>query len=169
MEVRDGVLLVGNYDGNSPNLNVDKGYLNRMKSHKDQGVQKFIQDKWQEYQWISRGIQQRKETILKVIQCIVEKQPACFRHGLNHLKPMTMKEVADEIGIHESTVSRAVKGKYVQTPFGTIEMRIFFTTSLQSVGLDEDMSGMQAKRACRQPSMVKINKSRFRIKIWQND
>ncbi|MDO7485285.1 hypothetical protein Q5O89_03790 [Peribacillus frigoritolerans] len=71
-----------------------------------------------------------------------------------------------ELGIHESTVSRAVKGKYVQTPFGTIEMRIFFTTSLQSVGLDEDMSGMQAKRACRQPSMGKINKSRSRIKTW---
>ncbi|WP_353616225.1 RNA polymerase factor sigma-54 [Bacillus sp. BA3] len=147
VEVRDGMLLVGNYDGNTPNLNVDKGYLNRMKSHKDQGVQRFIQDKWQEYQWISRGIQQRKETILKVIQCIVDKQPACFHHGLNYLKPMTMKEIADELGIHESTVSRAVKGKYVQTPFGTIEMRIFFTTSLQSVGLDEDMSGMQAKKS----------------------
>ncbi|MCK1994399.1 RNA polymerase factor sigma-54 [Peribacillus muralis] len=149
VEVREGMLLVGNYDGNTPNLNVDKGYLNRMKSHADKGVQRFIQDKWQEYQWISRGIQQRKETILKVIQCIVEKQPACFHHGLNYLKPMTMKEIADEIGIHESTVSRAVKGKYVQTPFGTIEMRIFFTTSLQSVGLEEDMSGMQAKKSLK--------------------
>lgn len=146
VEVRAGILLVGNYEGNSPNLNVDKGYLNQMKSYKDQGVQRFIQDKWQEFQWISRGIQQRKETILRVIQTIVEKQPSCFHHGLSYLKPMTMKEVADELGIHESTVSRAVKGKYVQTPFGTLEMRIFFTTSLQSVGQVEDMSGMQAKK-----------------------
>ena len=146
VEAIDGILLVGNSEGNSPNLHVDKGYLNQMKSYKDQGVQRFIQDKWQEFQWISRGIQQRKETILKVMQTIVEKQPACFLHGLNYLKPMTMKEIADEIGIHESTVSRAVKGKYVQTPFGTLEMRIFFTTSLQSVGHVEDMSGMQAKK-----------------------
>lgn len=146
VEAIDGILLVGNSDGNSPNLHVDKGYLNQMKSYKDQGVQRFIQDKWQEFQWISKGIQQRKETILKVMQTIVEKQPACFLHGLNYLKPMTMKEIADEIGIHESTVSRAVKGKYVQTPFGTLEMRIFFTTSLQSVGHVEDMSGMQAKK-----------------------
>ena len=146
VEAIDGILLVGNSEGNSPNLHVDKGYLNQMKSYKDQGVQRFIQDKWQEFQWISKGIQQRKETILKVMQTIVEKQPACFLHGLNYLKPMTMKEIADEIGIHESTVSRAVKGKYVQTPFGTLEMRIFFTTSLQSVGHVEDMSGMQAKK-----------------------
>lgn len=146
VEVIDGILLVGNYEGNSPNLHVDKGYLNQMKSYKDQGVQRFIQDKWQEFQWISKGIQQRKETILKVMQTIVEKQPSCFLHGLNYLKPMTMKEIADDLGIHESTVSRAVKGKYVQTPFGTLEMRIFFTTSLQSVGQVEDMSGMQAKK-----------------------
>jgi RNA polymerase sigma-54 factor len=72
---------------------------------------------------------------------------------------MTMKEVADELGIHESTVSRAVKGKYVQTPFGTIEMRIFFTTSLQSVGLDEDMSGMQAKKG-RQAAINGENKQK---------
>ncbi len=59
---------------------------------------------------------------------------------------MTMKEVADELDIHESTVSRAVKGKYVQTPFGTIEMRIFFSTSLSSMDYEQDISGIQAKK-----------------------
>lgn len=57
-----------------------------------------------------------------------------------------MKEVADEVNIHESTVSRAVKGKYVQTPFGTIEMRTFFSTSLSSMDFEQDISGIQAKK-----------------------
>ena len=149
VETRDGMLLVGNYDGVSPSVQVDKSYLKKMKGHKDKKVQSFIQDKWQECQWITRGIQQRKETIWRVMQCIAEKQPACFLHGLSYLKPMTMREVADELGIHESTVSRAVKGKYVQTPFGTIEMRRFFTASLQSVDEEEDRSGMQAKKSLK--------------------
>ena len=126
VEEHDGQFIVGEVDGNSPKLHVDKEYFNQLKQYKDQQVKRFIQEKWQEYQWISRGIQQTKGNDIKGDACIVEKQPTCFHHGLSYLKPMTMKEVADELGIHESTVSRAVKGKYVQTPFGTIEMRDVF-------------------------------------------
>ena len=57
-----------------------------------------------------------------------------------------MKEIADDLDVHESTVSRAVKGKYVQTPFGTIEMRLFFSTSLPSTDFENDISGLQAKK-----------------------
>ena len=76
------------------------------------------------YQWIIRSIEQRKETIMKSSTKIVEKQPDYFIKGPNHLRPMTMKEVSDELGIHESTVSRAVREKYAQTPFGTVELKI---------------------------------------------
>lgn len=146
VEEYDGQFIVADVDGNLPKLNVDKEYFQYLKHQKDQQVKQFVQEKWQEYQWISRGIQQRKETILKVMRCIIEKQPKCFYHGLEYIKPMTMKEVADELTIHESTVSRAVKGKYVQTPFGTIEMRAFFSTSLSSMDFEKDISGIQAKK-----------------------
>ena len=146
VEEHDGQFIVVDVDGNLPKLNVDKQYFQYLKHQKDQQVKQFVQEKWQEYQWISRGIQQRKETILRVMRCIIEKQPKCFYHGLEYIKPMTMKEVADEVNIHESTVSRAVKGKYVQTPFGTIEMRTFFSTSLSSMDFEKDISGIQAKK-----------------------
>ncbi len=146
VEEYDGQFIVAEVDGSLPKLTVDKQYLNNFKHHKDQQVKQFVQEKWQEYQWISRGIQQRKETIIRVMRCIIQKQPKCFYHGLEFVKPMTMKEVADELDIHESTVSRAVKGKYVQTPFGTIEMRTFFSTSLSSTDYEQDISGLQAKK-----------------------
>lgn len=146
VEEHDGQFIVGEVDGNLPKLSVDIQYFNHLKHHQDHQVKQFVQEKWQEYQWISRGIQQRKETILRVMRCIIEKQPKCFYYGLDYVKPMTMKEVADELNIHESTVSRAVKGKYVQTPFGTIEMRTFFSTSLSSIDYDQDISGLQAKK-----------------------
>ena len=146
VEEYDGQFIVAEVDGNLPKLSVDKQYFNQLKFYQDQQVKQFVQEKWQEYQWISRGIQQRKETIVKVMRCIIEKQPKCFYHGLEYIKPMTMKEVADEVNIHESTVSRAVKGKYVQTPFGTIEMRTFFSTSLSSMDFVQDISGIQAKK-----------------------
>lgn len=138
--------MVGDYDGNSPRLNADKTYLKNLKESKDQNLNRYWQEKWQEYQWLSKGIQHRKETILNVMGKIAEKQTQCFLTGMNELKPMTMKEVADELAIHESTVSRAVKEKYVQTPFGTFEMRGFFSSSLQST-MDEEISGKNARSA----------------------
>ncbi|MEC2055547.1 RNA polymerase factor sigma-54 [Peribacillus psychrosaccharolyticus] len=146
VENRGGRLVVGDYDGNSPRLNADKTYLKKLKESKDQNLNRYWQEKWQEYQWLSKGIQHRKETILNVMGKIAEKQTQCFLTGMNELKPMTMKEIADELGIHESTVSRAVKEKYVQTPFGTFEMREFFSSSLQST-MDEEISGKNARSA----------------------
>lgn len=146
VENRGGRLVIGDYDGNSPRLNADKTYLKKLKESKDQNLNRYWQEKWQEYQWLSKGIQHRKETILNVMGKIAEKQTQCFLTGMNELKPMTMKEIADELGIHESTVSRAVKEKYVQTPFGTFEMREFFSSSLQST-MDEEISGKNARSA----------------------
>jgi len=148
VENRGGQLVVGDYDGNSPRLEADKTYLKKLKDSKDQNLNRYWQEKWQEYQWLSKGIQHRKETILNVMGKIAEKQTQCFLSGMNYLKPMTMKEIADELAIHESTVSRAVKEKYVQTPFGTFEMREFFSSSLQST-MDEAISGVNAKNALK--------------------
>lgn len=144
--VRKGQLCVEDVEGNSSMLRLDKQYYNQMNEHSSPQIKQYFREKWQEYQWISKAIKQRKETILRVMHFIVMKQPACFAHGLEHMKPMTMKEAADELDIHESTVSRTVNGKYVQTPFGTFEMRIFFTVSLASVEREDEISAHNVKR-----------------------
>ncbi|PLT29037.1 RNA polymerase factor sigma-54 [Peribacillus deserti] len=145
VEYRDGGLRVRLLENQSYQWNLNQSYYDALKAYKDQGVDKFIQEKWQEFQWISRSLQQRKETILKVTKLIVDKQAQCFIKGLSELKPMTMRELAEELGIHESTVSRTVREKYVQAPFGTVELRAFFTSNLQSVSA-EDISAASAKK-----------------------
>ncbi|WP_245645119.1 RNA polymerase factor sigma-54 [Peribacillus loiseleuriae] len=146
VEYKDGQLVVGQYEGNTLQLHVNEPYLRKMQNHRDPNVNRFLQEKWQEYQWLSKGILQRKETVLQVMIKIVEKQPEYFFRGLGFLKPMTMKEIADDLEIHESTVSRAVRGKYVQTSFGTVEMRSFFSSALQSTE-QEVVSGTKVKNA----------------------
>jgi RNA polymerase sigma-54 factor len=80
--------------------------------------------------WVIRAIEYRKHTLLKVVNVIVDQQRAFFERGINYLTPLTLKEVADLTGVHESTVSRAINGKYLQTPRGTFELRYFFTSKL---------------------------------------
>ncbi|WP_042350714.1 RNA polymerase factor sigma-54 [Bacillus massiliigorillae] len=127
-------------------VKLNEGYYKDMNNVGDKQVNRFLQDKFQEYQWIMKSIQQRRETILRVMTAITERQPDCLTKGFAYLKPMTMKEIADELNIHESTVSRTVKDKYVQAPFGTVEMREFFSSSLQSLS-SEDVSAKEAKNA----------------------
>jgi len=75
---------------------------------------------------LMKNIEQRKQTILRVCQAIVRRQTEFLSSGLDQLKPMMIKEVAEEVGVHPSTVSRAVAGKYVHTPQGVFELRYFF-------------------------------------------
>ncbi len=91
-------------------------------------------------------MEQRKETLTKVVTKIVEKQLPFFQKGPTHLLPMTMKEIASELDIHESTVSRTVREKYVQTPVGTFPLKSFFTSTIQTVQ-DEATSSTQVKNA----------------------
>ncbi|WP_153125348.1 RNA polymerase factor sigma-54 [Peribacillus tepidiphilus] len=145
VEWKDGQFMVNTAAGSDLKLSLNDSYYSKMKETNDPSVSKFLHDKWNEYQWIAKGIQQRKETILRVMTKIIEKQPESMVKGLSYLKPMTMKEIAEELEIHESTVSRAVKDKYVLAPFGTIEMRAFFTANLQSTE-QEDVSSLAAKK-----------------------
>ncbi len=141
--------LVTKMQSSSLNLSFNDQYYTDMRSFKDKQVNHFLQEKSQEYQWIARAIQQRRETILKIMTVIADKQYKCLLKGFAHLRPMTMKEVADELNIHESTVSRAVKDKYVQAPCGTIEMREFFSSSLQTT-MCEEVSAREAKGAIQE-------------------
>ena len=87
--------------------------------------------------WLIKSIHQRQRTLLLVAQSIVRFQREFFDHGVSHLKPLVLKDVANDIGMHESTVSRATANKYMHSPQGTFELKYFFTSSLQGADGDE--------------------------------
>jgi RNA polymerase sigma-54 factor len=84
----------------------------------------------QEARWFMKNIQQRFDTILRVSQAIVERQKAFFTHGEIAMKPLVLREIADELGLHESTISRVTTAKYMATPLGTFELKYFFGSGL---------------------------------------
>jgi RNA polymerase sigma-54 factor len=121
-----------------PELVWNQAYEQKVSSCQDEQVQAFVKDKYRQFLWLTKSLEQRKQTLLNIMTVIVDKQKQCFETGFAALKPLTMREVAEELGIHESTVSRAVKNKYVQTPFGTVELRRFFSSAVSSVYADDD-------------------------------
>lgn len=133
-------LSVSVFDALIPKISFNDGYYRELSNHKDTEVNKFLQEKQGDFQWIQRSLEQRKETLLKVSMKIIEKQRDFFIVGPAHLKPMTMREVAEELEIHESTVSRTVREKYMQTPAGTYELKSFFTSALQTTENDQTSS-----------------------------
>ena len=137
-------LEVRMFDDSLPRISFNESYFKKFKDQ-DQQVSKFLQDKVQDYQWILKAIEQRRETLTRVIAKIVEKQTVCLLKGMKYLEPMTMKEIATELDIHESTVSRAVREKYIQTPLGTFPLKSFFTSTIQTVADDESTSSTQVK------------------------
>ncbi|NHC39253.1 RNA polymerase factor sigma-54 [Bacillus sp. MM2020_1] len=138
-------LTVRMSDESLPRISLNEQYYHQFKDQ-DQQVSRFLQDKLQDYQWIQKSIEQRKETLTRVVAKIIEKQASFFQKGSQYLVPMTMKEVAAELDIHESTVSRAVREKYVQTPIGTFGLKTFFTSTIQTVSDDENTSSTQVKK-----------------------
>ncbi|MGM0845740.1 MAG: RNA polymerase factor sigma-54 [Bacillota bacterium] len=127
-------------DGNVMKVLYNKEYESLITAAEDEEGLKFLQDKRQEFQWILRMLDQRRTTLLKVGRCLVERQQDFFRYGPRKMKPLTLREVAEAIGVHESTISRAVRGKYIGTPFGTFEMRALFVSG---VGEAEDSASSE--------------------------
>ncbi len=112
-----------------PRLRVHDIYANALKQHKgQQGA--ALQQRLQEARWFIKNIQQRFETILRVSTAIVERQKNFFMHGELAMRPLVLREIADELGLHESTISRVTTAKYMSTPYGTYELKYFFGSGL---------------------------------------
>ncbi|MCL6587564.1 MAG: RNA polymerase factor sigma-54 [Anoxybacillus sp.] len=127
-----------------PEVRWNYAYEKKMENHCDEQAKIFIKEKYRQFTWLAKSLEQRKQTLLAVAKEVMERQKQCLTEGLAALKPLTMREVAEVLDVHESTVSRAVKNKYVQMPFGTVELRHFFTSSLSSVN-DEEASAAKTK------------------------
>lgn len=97
----------------------------------------YIQNKLRAALWLIRSIHQRQRTIYKVTESIVKSQRDFLEHGVTHLKPMVLKDIASDIGMHESTISRVTSNKYVHTPQGTFELKYFFSSAIQKANGDD--------------------------------
>jgi len=119
-----------------PRLRVHDVYANAMRQNRggrDNGTEAghaAMQQRLQEARWFIKNIQQRFDTILRVSSAIVERQRNFFLHGELAMRPLVLREIADELGLHESTISRVTTAKYMSTPFGTYELKYFFGSSL---------------------------------------
>jgi RNA polymerase sigma-54 factor len=99
-------------------------------SDSDRDVRNYVKERFTAALQLMKSIEQRKHTILRVCQSIIARQADFLEHGADHLRPMMIKEVAEEVGVHPSTVSRAVSSKYAHTPQGVMELRSFFSESV---------------------------------------
>src|SRR5947209_5348086 len=129
---RDGQYVVVMNEEEMPTLRLSRAYrklLREKETEKD--VKEYVKERYKSAIQLLRNIEQRKNTIVRCCDVIVRRQTEFLEHGVNALKPMMIKEVAEEIGVHPSTVSRAVASKYVHTSQGVFELRFFFSESVQ--------------------------------------
>jgi RNA polymerase sigma-54 factor len=129
-----------------PHLRISNLYKDIIASGNTQSseVKDYIRDKIRGGKFLIRSIHQRQQTIFNIAEQIVSRQRDFLEHGPSHLKPMIMREVADAVGVHETTVSRAVSGKYMATPQGVFEMKYFFTSGYQTA-TGESLSNVSVK------------------------
>jgi RNA polymerase sigma-54 factor len=143
--IGDDYYVVPNDDG-MPRLKISGFYRSAMAD--DPQAKEYIQGKLRSAQWLIRSIDQRRKTIVKVTQCIVEKQRDFFDKGIDHLKPMILRDVAETVGMHESTISRVTSNKYVHTPRGLFELKYFFNSAIRRDN-QEDIASESVKQAIK--------------------
>ncbi|MBW7995253.1 MAG: RNA polymerase factor sigma-54 [Candidatus Glassbacteria bacterium] len=146
VEKVEGDYIVYINDFNLPRLRLSRAYreIARDKKQFKGDTKDFIYKKLNSANWLIQAIEQRKQTMLKVMNYIVDKQHNFFEHGISHLKPLTLREVSEAIDMHESTISRVTNDKYCQTPRGVFQLKFFFSVGLASES-GEDVSARGIK------------------------
>ncbi len=146
-KIGDEYFVTSNDDG-LPRLRISHFYNQAIRSG-DPKAKEYIQSKMRSAQWLIRSIDQRRRTIQKVTECIVQKQRDFFDKGIDHLKPLILRDVAEAVQLHESTVSRVTTNKYVHTPQGIFELKFFFNSSIHRKA-DDDIASRSVKNQIQQ-------------------
>ena len=148
--VEDDYVVLLN-DRNVPRLRISSAYESVLREKKksemkgnESKTREYIQGKLNSARWLIQTIEQRRRTMIKVMNCIIREQREFFDKGIAFLRPLTLQQVARQIDMHESTVSRVCSGKYVQTPRGVFELKFFFSSGLETED-GEDVSARTAK------------------------
>ncbi len=135
-KVGDAYRIILNDDG-LPKLRISNLYKKIMSGTENNGGERcktYIRDKLQSATWLIKSIQQRQKTIYRVSESIVEHQMEFFDRGINYLKPMVLRDIADDVEMHESTISRVTTNKYMHTPRGIFELKYFFNSGINRIG-----------------------------------
>ena len=141
VEETNGEYVVSANDVSTPSLHISSYYNSLTEEAKsDKELSNYLNNRFNSAMWLMKSIEQRKKTIYNVASAIVQFQNDFFAKGERFLKPLTLKQIAETVGVHESTVSRAINGKYMQCPRGVFELKYFFTGGI----LNEDGSGVSS-------------------------
>jgi RNA polymerase sigma-54 factor len=147
-KLEDGYTITLNDDG-LPRLRINSRYQRMLEGKNlDPKANEFLRDKMRSAMWLMKSIDQRQRTIFKVAQSIVSFQRDFLDQGIEHLRPMVLRQVAEDIGMHESTISRVVSNKYMYTPRGLFPMKYFFHSGVDSAH-GENVSSMVVKERIR--------------------
>jgi RNA polymerase sigma-54 factor len=148
-KVGDEYVIVANEDG-LPMLRVSKYYRAALSNGMNGEAKSYVQEKLRSAQWLIRSIHQRQRTIYKVMESILKFQRDFFDKGIDHLKPLILRDVAEDIGMHESTISRVTSNKYVHTPRGIFELKYFFNSSIARSDSGDDVASASVKHRIKQ-------------------
>lgn len=129
---REFVIIVN--ESPLPRLRVNREYRRILDGSTEQPAKRWVEERISAALSLLKAVEQRRQTVYRVTEAIIEFQREFFLRGPRHLKPLTLKDVADKIGVHESTVSRATAGKWLQTPHGLLEFKYFFTSGVAAAG-----------------------------------
>jgi RNA polymerase sigma-54 factor len=134
----DGEYVIVLNDEGLPRLKISPYYRNILKNEvkAPDNTKNYIQEKLKSAVWLIKSIQQRQRTIFRVVESLVKFQKEFFDNGIAHLKPLVLKDVAEDLEMHESTISRVTTNKYVHTPQGTFELKYFFNNAISQIGGD---------------------------------
>ena len=150
MKVEDEYVAVLNEDG-LPQMRISPVYrrlLDKSASDNTDETRAYVKDKFRSALWLIKSVEQRQKTIFKVAKSIINFQKDFLDHGIEHLRPLVLRDVANDIGMHESTVSRVVTNKYMHTPQGVFEMKYFFHSGISS-SYGESVSSVTIKQRIR--------------------
>ncbi|MDI6854276.1 MAG: RNA polymerase factor sigma-54 [Deltaproteobacteria bacterium] len=149
-KVGDDYVITLNEDG-LPKLRINRFYLDAMRNPEtlSDAAKQYIQKHLDNALWFIRSINQRQKTLYKVTESIVRFQREFLDHGLSHLKPLTLRQVAEDVQMHESTISRVTTSKYVHTPQGVLDLKYFFNSGI-NLGLGDQIASESVKEKIRQ-------------------
>ncbi|WP_282804159.1 RNA polymerase factor sigma-54 [Clostridium tetani] len=140
---REYVILMN--ESITPKLTINNLYKNIINNNEDEAAVEYVKEKLNSAYYLIKSIEQRKSTIYRVLEKIIEIQREYFDKDKKYLKPMTLREIAEELEVHESTVSRAIREKYIHTDKGIIKIRNLFTTAIESKGNEDSLSNIAVK------------------------
>ena len=141
-----------------PRVLVNQRFYARVAPRAEKEARTFLAERLANANWLVRSLQQRAQTILKVAPEIIRQQDGFLRHGVEHLKPLILRDIAEAVEMHESTVSRVTSNKYIATPRGTFELKYFFTTAIHGTDGGESHSAEAVRH--RHPCPDRRRKSR---------